>query len=133
MGGYSAYSAYSACSAYSAKSAYSTYFAYSAYSAYCYLLSKNIKHHRSVVCSFICLCICLYGCLCISIFLDPAWRKSYSESFSHHLFKNILHHRCLSFSLYLSLSVYLCLCLSLYLNFPPNLDSFQGTYGLRGP
>ena len=72
MGGYSAYSAYSACSAYSAKSAYSTYFAYSAYSAYCYLLSKNIKHHRSVVCSFI--------CLCISIFLDPAWCNSYSES-----------------------------------------------------
>merc|ERR1712004_918430 len=38
---------------------------------------------------------------CIS--LDPACGIPYLESFCHLLFKNISHHRCLRFSLYLSL------------------------------
>ena len=53
--------------------------------------------------SCICLCVCLCVCLCICIFLDPACRTSYSELFCHLLFKNISHHRCLRFYLYLSL------------------------------
>ena len=53
----------------------------------------------SVVPVFVDVCISI----CICIFSDPAYGIQYSESFCPLLFKNILHHRYLRFSLYLSL------------------------------
>ena len=66
--------------------------------------ATNHHHERwAKICQLKLLYLSLYVFVCIFIFLDPAYCISYSDPFCHLFLKNISHHRCLRFSLYLSL------------------------------
>ena len=88
--------------------------------------ATNHHHERwAKICQLKLLYLSLYVFVCIFIFLDPAYCISYSDPFCHLFLKNISHHRCLRFSLYLSVSLSLSLFLSLYLYSRLNLNSWH--------